>query len=490
MKFEIIDRNAFNGSKNIFIPVTADLSGLKNFLSAKDIKTLKTLSDFSLEELKECRIEKVVLENKKIYLLLFPEKPEAKDFLKCGFMFGELVRKNKISLPAVGAMEDTFKNYRKLIFTKLFLEGAGFGIYSFDRYKTKKESFDTDIFIYSGSPKNIKAVEGFICEMPYVIENINLVRDLVNMPPNDLNPEEFCRIAKSTGDGKLKYVVLSEKDLKKEDFNLILAVGDGSKNRPEFLKIYYTGDKNSKEHIAVVGKGVTFDSGGTNLKPTGSIETMKTDMAGAATALGLINLVAKLKLPVNLNVYIPLVENIIGYSAYRPGDVIVSKSGKSVEILNTDAEGRLVLADALTAAVEEGPSLIIDLATLTGACVVALGSYMSAFFTNDENLVHEIYNIADATGEDMWYFPLYKEYEKRIKGTVGDIQNISKKKGEAGTIIGALFLKEFVNDKKWIHFDIAGTAFMEEKHPYFGEGATGFGLRFLLELIKSHISGS
>lgn len=487
MNFKLIDRKDFKGFQNILIPLFGDLLGLDKVLSAKDKKLALSQLKFSDNETQEPKIERVFLGDSELYLLFLPSNPTEKDFLKGGFSFGEIVRKQKISNPCVVAMEDIFKNAKSSAYTKLFLDGFGFGLYAFDKYKTKKEAYNTDVYIFSRLLANRRNLENVLFEVAEVIENLNLVRDLVNMPPNDLNPDEFCKIAKNLGKDKWKLTVLSEEDLKKEGLNLILAVGGGSKNRPALLKMYYEGDKNSKKHIAVVGKGVTFDSGGTNLKPTGSIETMKTDMAGAATALGLINLVAKLKLPVNLMVYTPLVENIIGYSAYRPGDVITSKSGKTVEILNTDAEGRLVLADTLTVAVEEKPDIVIDLATLTGACVVALGSYIAAFFTNDENLVHKIYNISKTTGEDVCYLPLYGEYEKRIKGTVGDIQNISKKKGEAGAIIGALFLKQFVRNTPWVHFDIAGTAFMEEKHPYFGENATGFGLRLMLEFIKQNI---
>ena len=485
MNFKLIDRREFKNCQNIIVPSFNDLSGLERFISAKEVKVALTQMATNRDEINEPVIEELFIGSKRVYLLIIPSNPTEKDFLKGGFSFGEIVRKKKIHNPCIGAMEDIFKTAKDSIYTKLFLDGFGFGVYVFDKYKTKREHHSTNVQIFSRFSSNRKRLGQILPEISEVIKNLNLVRDLVNMPPNVLTTDEFCKIAKNLGQDRWETQILLEEELKREDLNLILAVGGGSKNKPALLKMYYRGDKGSKKHIALVGKGVTFDSGGTNLKPTGSIETMKTDMAGAATALGLINLISSLKLPVNLSVYTPLVENIIGYGAYRPGDVITSKSGKTVEILNTDAEGRLVLADALSVAVEEKPDIVIDIATLTGACVVALGSHIAALFTNEENIVHKIYNISKNTGEDVCYLPLYEEYEKRIKGGVADIQNISKKKGEAGTIIAALFLKQFVGDTNWVHFDIAGTAFMEEKHPYFGENATGFGLRLLFEFIKS-----
>lgn len=491
MKFNIIDKNSFTDSNIILLTIVDNFEIINKYFNKKDYEKIKDLISEELLSNDEPKIKEIILtkEKKPIRLVLgsLPKLFEVQDLLKLGFLYGEYIKSNKIGASSLVMVEDTLskKNYTE--FTKLILEGLGYGLYTFNLYKSKPEFEykDVQVGIYTRIKRDNKEISLMLNEVEKIISSTYVTRDLINTPANDLTPEIFCQIANNLNLNKCVIKIIKDEDLKKEGLNLIYTVGAGSKNRPALLKIYYKGDPESDNHIAIVGKGVTFDSGGTNLKPTGHIETMKTDMAGAATALGIAKLLNELDKKINVYFYIPLVENTIGYSAYRPGDIIRSKSGKTVEILNTDAEGRLILADTLTVAVEEKADKIIDLATLTGACVVALGSYCAAFFANNDELVEGIMDSSKYTGEDVWMLPLYKDYKKRLKSKLADLQNISSKKGEAGTIIGALFLNEFVDNTPWIHLDIAGTAFIEEKHPFYGEGASGFGIRLLYDFLQN-----
>lgn len=491
MKFNIIDKNSFINSEVILLTILDNLEIIKKYLNKKDYETIKVLLSYEQLSNDEPKIKEIISTNTKkptrIVLGSLPKLFEVKDILKLGYLYGDYIKSNKIHTSSLVMIEDTLgkKNYTD--FTKLVIEGVGYGLYSFNVYKSKSEFEykDVQINIYSRIKRDNKEISTMLNEVEKIIGSIYITRDLINTPSNDLTPEIFCHIAKKLNLNRCVITTIEGDDLKKEGLNLIYTVGAGSKNKPALLKIYYKGDPESDKHIAIVGKGVTFDSGGTNLKPTGHIETMKTDMSGAATALGIAKLLNELNKKINVYFYIPLVENIIGYSAYKPGDIIRSKSGKTVEILNTDAEGRLILADSLYIAVEEKADKIIDLATLTGACIVALGSYCAAFFANNDELAIRIKESSENTGEDIWMLPLYKDYKKRLKSKLADLQNISSQKGEAGTIIGALFLNEFVDNTPWIHLDIAGTAYFKEKHPFYGEGASGFGIRLLYDFLQN-----
>ncbi|MBZ4642879.1 MAG: leucyl aminopeptidase [Deferribacteraceae bacterium] len=492
MKIKFTEKTTFEKSNYVFISIIENTDILKRYFNKKEFETIVKLLGETKEDIEEPKLQEIsfVKNNNAVKIIIgfIPRLFGVQDLLKLGFLYGEYIKARKINKPVIVIPEDTFGKRNYAEYTKLVLNGVINGIYVFDKFKTTKD-FDCrnlEIALYSRFKTDTAKFDNVFIEIEKFADASFLVKDLVNLPANELTPERFCNIAKKELESKkCKIVAISGEDLKKEGLNLIYTVGSGSENKPALLKIYYKGDPNSDKHIAVVGKGVTFDSGGTNLKPTGHIETMKTDMAGGATALGIAKLIASLNEKINVNFYIPLVENTIGQTAYRPSDIIKSKSGKTVEILNTDAEGRLILADAIATAVEEKSDKIIDLATLTGACVVALGSFCAAFFSNSDELAEAVFDSSEYTGEDVWMLPLYKEYKKRIKSKVADIQNIATKKGEAGTIIGALFLNEFVSNTPWIHFDIAGTAYIEEKHPFYGEGASGFGLRLLHDLIRN-----
>jgi len=287
---------------------------------------------------------------------------------------------------------------------------------------------------------------------------------------------------------KLKVTVVEDMDILRKDYPMVYEVGKGSSNPPKYLKLEYEGAPSTGQHVALVGKGVTFDSGGTNLKPNGFIEDMKCDMSGAATVIAVTKIAVDTDMPINIKTYIPLVENIIGTCAYKPGDILTSKMGKTVEILNTDAEGRLILADALYDATKTDPEVIIDVATLTGACVVALGSFCGGLFSNRKFLAKNILDVSGEIGEDIWELPLLDAYQERIKSDVADLRNITKQKGEAGSTMAGLFLQEFVDNWPWIHLDIAGPAFLSEEHPVFGKNASGFGVRLITEFLKTNYS--
>jgi leucyl aminopeptidase len=262
----------------------------------------------------------------------------------------------------------------------------------------------------------------------------------------------------------------------------MLAVAQGSPEPPCMIVVEHNGAGPNAPRLALVGKGVTFDSGGLSLKPTDGMLTMKCDMAGAATVLGAMTAIARLKLPVNVVGYMGMVENMPGGSAFKLGDILTARNGVTIEVLNTDAEGRLVLADVLSYAVDAGVDRIVDLATLTGACVVALGEDVSGAFTNDQPWCDSVLAAAKAAGEDVWQLPMWDLYEDLIKGDVGDIKNTGGRWG--GAITAARFLQHFVGNKPWVHLDIAGPAYASSNKPHREAGATGHMVKTLVELAR------
>ena len=312
---------------------------------------------------------------------------------------------------------------------------------------------------------------------------INLTRDLVNRPPQEITPLGFAKRAEAVAsEAGLRCEVLEQHRLEQERMRSMLAVAQGSSQPPCMVVVEHDGGGPNGPRLALVGKGVTFDSGGLSLKPTDGMLTMKCDMAGAATVLGAMTAIARLKLPVNVVGYMGLVENMPGGSAFKLGDILTARNGVTIEVLNTDAEGRLVLADVLSYAVDAGVDRIVDLATLTGACVVALGEDVSGAFTNDQAWCDSVLAAAKEAGEDVWQLPMWDLYEDLIKGDVGDIKNTGGRWG--GAITAARFLKHFVADKAWVHLDIAGPAFASSNKPHREAGATGYMVKTLVELAR------
>ncbi|MFI9200720.1 leucyl aminopeptidase [Streptomyces sp. NPDC053048] len=373
-------------------------------------------------------------------------------------------------------------------------EGAVLGAYAFTTYrgakddKAAKSAPLAEAAILGGKPRD-KAFKAAVERAAAVAGEVNRARDLVNIPSNDLNPKTFAAQAQAAGkEFGLKVEVLDEKALAKGAFGGLLGVGQGSANPPRLVRIAYTHPKAAKT-LALVGKGITYDSGGISLKPAGHNETMKCDMAGAAAVFGAVVAVAKLGLEVNVTGWLALAENMPSGNATRPGDVLKMYSGRTVEVLNTDAEGRLVLADALTRASEENPDAIVDVATLTGAMVLALGDRTFGVMANDDAFRTALYEIAEEVGEQAWPMPLPAELRKTMDSPVADMANMGVRNG--GGLIAGLFLQEFVGDGiTWAHLDIAGPAFHESApYGYTPKGGTGSSVRTLVRLAERTAAG-
>jgi leucyl aminopeptidase len=310
-------------------------------------------------------------------------------------------------------------------------------------------------------------------------------RDLVNEPASVKTPrflaQQVERLAADVPG--LEAEVWDPKRIEREGLAGLLAVARGSCEEARFIKLRHA-PEGARRRIALIGKAITFDSGGLSLKPAKSMETMKYDMAGGAAVLGAVAVAGRLGLPVDVTAYVPATENLPGERAQKPGDVIRYLNGKTVEVLNTDAEGRLVLADALAVASRAKPDAIVDLATLTGACRVALGNLYAAVMGNDQALVDALIAAGGAAGEPLWQLPLVREYRDELKSGVADLKNVAGS-GEAGSIIAGLFLQEFVDGVPWAHLDIAGPAFTEKDLPHAPRGGTGYGVRLLVRYLAS-----
>lgn len=375
-------------------------------------------------------------------------------------------------------------------------EGVLLGAYSFDAYKESGKDPRAkngkaplaEAALLGGKPRDA-AYKAALARAVAVSEELNRARDLINMPPNDLNPEAFAAIVQAAGkEHGLKVQVLDVKALEKGGYGGILGVGAGSASGPRLVKLSYTSSK-AKKHLALVGKGITYDSGGISLKPAGHNETMKCDMSGAAAVFAAVVSAARLGLEVNVTGWLALAENMPSGSATRPGDVLRMYSGKTVEVLNTDAEGRLVLADALWAASAEKPDAIVDVATLTGAMMLALGSRTFGIMANDDAFRTAVYEAAEEVGEPSWPMPLPEHLRKGMDSPTADIANMGERMG--GGLVAGLFLREFVGEGiSWAHLDIAGPAFNDGgPFGYTPKGGTGSAVRTLVRLAELTASG-
>ncbi|MEW2452534.1 leucyl aminopeptidase [Streptomyces parvulus] len=374
-------------------------------------------------------------------------------------------------------------------------EGVLLGAYSFDAYKEQGGAKAkngkaplAEATLLGGKPRD-KAFKAAVERAAAVGEELNRARDLVNTPPNDLNPEAFAAVAQAAAkEHGIKVQVLDEKALTKGGYGGILGVGAGSAAGPRLVKLSYTSSKATKS-LAFVGKGITYDSGGISLKPAGHNETMKCDMAGAAAVFAAVVAAARLGLEVNVTGWLALAENMPSGSATRPGDVLRMYSGKTVEVLNTDAEGRLVLADALWAASQEKPDAIIDVATLTGAMMLALGSRTYGVMANDDAFRAAVHEAAEEVGEPAWPMPLPEHLRKGMDSATADIANMGERMG--GGLVAGLFLREFVGEGiAWAHLDIAGPAFNEGgPFGYTPKGGTGTAVRTLVRVAELAAAG-
>jgi leucyl aminopeptidase len=365
-----------------------------------------------------------------------------------------------------------------------FLHGLKLKSYSFNKYKTKKETRIISISVLGNKNKpsnqnqlKFKALEA----------GTFYARDLVSEPGNILHPDEYAKRLNSLRKDGLKVNIYDEKKLKKFGMNALLGVGMGSIRGSYLVTMEWNGVKNNSKPLAFVGKGVTFDTGGYSLKPARFMEDMTYDMAGSAAVVGLMKSLATRKAKINAVGVVGLVENMVSGDAQRPGDIVKSYSGKTIEVLNTDAEGRLVLADALTFTEKKyKPKFIVDLATLTGAIIVSLGSEYAGLFSNDDKLSKQILNAGEKVEEKLWRMPLHKNYDKLMNSKNADMQNINYV-GGAGSTTAAQFLQRFIlNKTPWAHLDIAGMAFSKYGGALNSGGATGFGVRLLNQLIEEN----
>jgi leucyl aminopeptidase len=370
--------------------------------------------------------------------------------------------------------------------------GAKLGSYKFDKYKTKKEGHsETKLGEVKFHCKLSAKAKAAFEPQDKVADGVFFTRDLVSEPANVLYPETLAAQAKTLTKLGIKVEVLGQAQMKRLGMGALLGVAQGSAHEPKLVVMHYTGKPKRKgakpskadAPVAFVGKGVTFDSGGISIKPSSGMEDMKWDMGGAGVVIGLMKALAGRKAKVNAIGVVGLVENMPSGTAQRPGDIVTSMSGQTIEVLNTDAEGRLVLADALWYTKERfKPHTMIDLATLTGAIMVALGTHYAGLFSNDEDLAWDLINAGRDVGERVWSLPLGPEYDKMINSSVADMQNIGERWG--GSITAAQFLKRFVGDTKWVHLDIAGVTWSKAGKPTSPKGGTGFGVRLLDRWVK------
>ncbi|HUG13611.1 MAG TPA: leucyl aminopeptidase [Thermomicrobiales bacterium] len=388
--------------------------------------------------------------------------------------------RNAVS-PAPGGGLDETARYRAAT------EGVLLALYDFQDYKSEKDdsrSIGAWTFLASETDAARAGVQaGFAMSA-----GVYLARDLVNEPGQTLYPESFARIAAEVAkENELEYTEYDEKQLVEMGATSIYDVGKGSVHPPRMMHLTYTPSGESRATIAFVGKGITFDTGGMNLKPTGGIETMKIDMSGAAAVLGAMRALAAMDLPFTVHGIIASAENMPSATAFRPGDVLTAMNGKTMEIISTDAEGRLVLADALVYAARNGAEEMIDLATLTGAKMIALGSESVAVFSNDDEFAKRVVAAGTEAGDLFWHMPLWDELKKQIKSDIADMKNTGGRPG--GAITAALLLAEFTEGVPWVHLDIAGAAWADSARDYTPKGPVGIGVRALINYLEAKASG-
>lgn len=412
------------------------------------------------------------------------EKLNFESLRKAFYNLGKELMKLKIESAEVSVAKFKDLCYRKTNIA--IVEGLLQSEYAFEKYLTEKKVKpsvkDFYLDIVEGQDDLVgEAIE----EANIIVEGIFLARDLVNERAIVMTPKKLASVAKEELEAVgVKVEVLGREEIEKLDMKAFLAVAEGSEEEPQFIVMNWNGGAKNDETIALVGKGLTYDSGGYSLKPSASMDTMFCDMGGAGSVIGAMKSIAKAKVKKNVVAIVAACENLISGGAYKPGDIIGSMAGKTIEVLNTDAEGRLTLADALWyAATVVKADKIVDVATLTGACVVALGNITTGAVSNNDDFMADVKKASELAGEHTWQLPSNDEYREALKGSFADLANVTT--GGAGTITAGLFLEEFVNDIPWVHLDIAGTAYISKGRGYLPKGATGIPVNTLYNLVKS-----
>jgi len=463
----------------LFVDENFNINGLKKHISNKEFSYISDLLKTS--DLKKSLLVFEVNSKKKIILISIKKNLKTSDVENLGAKFHDYVNYDKKNdyLVKSDTVNSKIKN-----FVGYFLHGLKLKSYEFNIYKSKKNKKIVSINVVGNKNKistqdhlRFKAIE----------EGSFFARDLVSEPGNILHPDEYAKRISSLKKIGLKINIYDEKKLKKLGMNALLGVGQGSIRGSYLVTMEWNGAKNNSNPLAFVGKGVCFDTGGYSLKPAKFMEDMTYDMAGSATVVGLMKNLAIRKAKINAVGVVGLVENMVSGNAQRPGDIVKSYSGKTIEILNTDAEGRLVLADALTFTEKKfKPKFMVDLATLTGAIIVSLGSEYAGLFSNDDKLANQLLEAGDKVEEKLWRMPLHKNFDKLIDSKNADMQNINYV-GGAGSTTAAQFLQRFIlNKTPWAHLDIAGMAFSKYGGALNSGGATSYGVRLLNQLIEEH----
>lgn len=398
----------------------------------------------------------------------------------------QTLRRKKIALKIHSSFLKTFS---KETLSQILTEAIFLSTYTFDKYKGEKhhkEKIVIEEVIFLVSPSYLSSFEKGINLGELFADSTAFARDLVNEPAAVTTPLYLTKVAQTLAKKNgLEVKIFEREQIEKLGMGAFLGVSQGSSLPPKFIKLTYKPKGAAKAKIVLIGKGITFDTGGLSLKPGQSMEIMKIDMAGAATVLGVFSRLSELKPKVTVVGLIAACENMPSGSALHPGDILKALNGKTIEVVNTDAEGRLTLADALSFAVKyEKPEAIIDLATLTGSMITALGQEIAGLFSNNSKLKEKMMKSAAISGELVWEMPLFKDYKEQLKSEIADLRNVATQKA-AGSITAALFLEEFVDSSPWVHLDIAGTAYAEKNTPLCLKGGTGFGVRLLLSLLSS-----
>jgi len=375
--------------------------------------------------------------------------------------------------------------FKAQLFGQSVTEGLILGLYKFDKYfsNNSKSTAIKEIQMVAKSTDEIKLMNQGIKQGKIIAESSNLCRDMVNEPANHMSPTNLALIAKQVAkDTNIEVKILDQAEMETLGMSALLGVAKGSCEPPKFIILHYWGNPNNKkDNLGLIGKGITFDTGGISLKPASGMGEMKTDMAGGASVIGAINAIALLKLKINVTVIVPATENMPSGTAQRPGDVVKAMNGKTIEVDNTDAEGRLALADAISYGRSELKlTKIIDVATLTGAMVIALGHTYTGAFSNNQDLLNLVIEAGSNSGELMWQLPLHKDYKEQNKSDIADVKNTGGR--PAGSITAAHFIAEFIEDTPWVHLDIAGTARSSQVKGYIPKGASGIPVRTLVNL--------
>jgi leucyl aminopeptidase len=402
--------------------------------------------------------------------------------------FCQALQKKGVRHVATSLLGAGFNKISHRTASEAITEGAILGPYRFRKHFTKESEQGQieEVTIVERSRSIIGAIKQGIEEGRIVAEATNHARDMVNEPANFMTPtsmaQEAANLAEKYG---LMLTVLEREDMQKLGMGALLGVAQGSQQPPKFIVLKYKGKSSKDYDIALIGKGITFDSGGISLKPAENMGEMKDDMAGGASVLAAISAISQLKAPINVMAIVGATENLPSGSALKPADVLTSMSGKTIEIESTDAEGRLTLADAIGYANSQKVKRIIDIATLTGGCVTALGDVATGAFTNNQSLINKVLSAGSETGDKIWQLPMYDEYKEQNKSDVADIKNTGGRK--ASPITAALFLGEFAGETPWVHLDIAGTAFLDKPRGYYIKGATGVPTRTLVRLALEFV---